>query len=134
MSATTARIQRRLRNGARSGNLDTTNPDTLRLVLSAALFDGERVPDWRRAAACRDVDPETFYPPQGWAGTLLTATAVRICTECPVRAACLADVMAWERPSERHGVVGGLTGPERSELAQRLDAQSTGTAAGGVSA
>lgn len=120
MSTTTARIQRRLRNGARSGNLETTNPDTLRLVLRAALFDGENVPDWRRAAACRDVDPETFYPPQGWAGSFATAAAIAICADCPVRNACLADVMAWERPSERHGIVGGLTGPERSQLAQRL--------------
>ncbi len=120
MSATTARIQRRLRNGARIGSLDTTNPDTLRLVLRASLFDGEHVPDWRRAAACRDVDPETFYPPPGWAGSLATAIATAICAECPVRAACLADVMAWERPNERHGIVGGLTGPERNQLAQRL--------------
>lgn len=133
MSATTGRIQRRLRSGARAGRLDTRNPANLRLVLRALLFDGEDVPDWRRAAACRDVDPEIFYPPQGWAGSLVTATAVHICSGCPVRRACLADVMAWERPSERYGVVGGLTGPERSQLAERLT-RAASQGAGGVSA
>ena len=116
MSATTARIQRRLRNGARTGNLDTTKPDTLRLVLSAALFDGENVPAWRCAAACRDVDPETFYPPQGWAGTLLTATAVAFAGGMP-RAGCL--------PRRRHGVGTADRATRRRRRSHRPGAQPT---------
>jgi len=42
--------------------------------------------------------------------------AKRICAGCPVRAARLADVMAWEQPTYRHGVVGGLSARERQAL------------------
>lgn len=74
------------------------------------------VRDWRRAAACAAVDPETFYPldldPTGPA----VAAARRVCAGCPVRAECLADVMAGEDPARRWGVTAGLTADERAVL------------------
>jgi WhiB family redox-sensing transcriptional regulator len=46
--------------------------------------------DWRLAAACRDLDPDSFFPAGnvGPADTQ-TAEAQRICLTCPVRSPCL---------------------------------------------
>ncbi|QJY46268.1 WhiB family transcriptional regulator [Pseudonocardia broussonetiae] len=72
--------------------------------------------DWRQLAACAAADPETFYPldltPTGPAVT----AARRICTGCPVRVPCLADVMASESPARRWGITAGLTPDERTAL------------------
>ncbi|GAA2571867.1 WhiB family transcriptional regulator [Pseudonocardia hydrocarbonoxydans] len=72
--------------------------------------------DWRQGAECADVDPEIFYPldldPHGPAVT----TAREICADCPVRAACLLDVMAGEDPARRWGMTAGLTPDERADL------------------
>lgn len=71
---------------------------------------------WRQAAACADVDPETFYPldlhPTGPA----VMVARQVCAECPVRTACLVDVMAGEDPARRWGVTAGLTPDERAAV------------------
>jgi WhiB family redox-sensing transcriptional regulator len=46
---------------------------------------------WREAAACRDADPELFFP-VGTAGPALRQIeeAKRICRACPAQAPCLA--------------------------------------------
>lgn len=51
-------------------------------------------------AACQTVDPETFFAdtPAG------VEYAKSLCTDCPVRAACLAGALAR---GEVHGVWGG---------------------------
>lgn len=88
-------------------------------------------PDWRAVAACTVVAPETFYPldltPTGPAVT----AARRICGGCPVRMACLADVMASENPARRWGVTAGLTPDERTALfaGQRPPIEPTGAVA-----
>src|SRR5271154_4303009 len=48
---------------------------------------------WREAAACRDADPELFFP-VGTAGPALRQIqeAKRICLACPAQAPCLAWV------------------------------------------
>lgn len=72
--------------------------------------------DWRQLAACAVVDPETFYPLDlDPAGAAVTA-ARRVCTYCPVRVACLVDVMAAENPARRWGITAGLTPDERTAL------------------
>jgi WhiB family redox-sensing transcriptional regulator len=72
--------------------------------------------DWRHDAECTDVDPETFYPldldPTGPAVT----AAREICAGCPVRLACLLDVMTGEDPARRWGITAGLTPDERAAL------------------
>lgn len=72
--------------------------------------------DWRQGAECADVDPEIFYPldldPHGPAVT----TAREICIGCPVRLACLRDVMNGEDPARRWGITAGLTPDERAAL------------------
>jgi WhiB family transcriptional regulator, redox-sensing transcriptional regulator len=72
--------------------------------------------DWRRDAACADVDPEIFYPldldPTGPAVT----AARHVCADCPVRLDCLLDVLDGEDPALRWGVTAGLTPDERAAV------------------
>lgn len=74
-----------------------------------------RSAEWRRNAACADSDPETFFP-LSYRSEDSVRPARRICGRCPVRAACLADVMATEDPARRWGIYGGATPSERAAL------------------
>jgi hypothetical protein len=68
--------------------------------------------DWRARAACRDEDPELFFPAAntgpGWAAQVTAAKAV--CQGCPVVEECRA--FAFEEL--RYGVAGGMTDQERN--------------------
>lgn len=66
---------------------------------------------WRQRAACRDVDPELFFPPLG--DRYAAADAREVCARCPVRDACLEWAMD---AGVEYGVWGGLTGHERKAL------------------
>lgn len=68
------------------------------------------VDDWRHRAACRDEDPELFFP--GVHNDQL-AQARAVCYRCPVRRACLEWALA--RP-EMFGVWGGMSERERKPL------------------
>ncbi|MER7813713.1 WhiB family transcriptional regulator [Streptomyces sp. NPDC006798] len=83
--------------------------------------------DWREQAACRQADPEIFFPGQG----TTHFEAVRICRRCPVQLLCLEDAMTTEadRRGPRHGVRGGLTVPERLRLATTRKAATAREAA-----
>lgn len=72
---------------------------------------------WRDDAACRDADPDIFYPE-----TPDYQDARAICAQCPVRDRCLTDAMATERGT-RYGMFGGLTPRERGSLPWRLCAE-----------
>ncbi|MHA6793160.1 WhiB family transcriptional regulator [Pseudonocardia bannensis] len=75
---------------------------------------------WRDAAACGSTDPELFFPLDGGEDAPARIDAAkRICAGCPVRAECLVDVMAWEDPARRWGVVGGTSSEERADLFAR---------------
>jgi WhiB family transcriptional regulator, redox-sensing transcriptional regulator len=73
--------------------------------------------DWRHLAACRDEDPELFFP----IGT--TGPAVRqveqakaVCRRCDV----IDDCLSWALESGQDaGVWGGLAGEERFALKRR---------------
>jgi WhiB family transcriptional regulator, redox-sensing transcriptional regulator len=72
---------------------------------------------WRERAVCASTDPELFFPlDEGPDTAARVASAKRVCAACPVRDLCLTDVMAWEDPARRWGVVGGASAGERSEL------------------
>jgi WhiB family transcriptional regulator, redox-sensing transcriptional regulator len=67
--------------------------------------------NWREAAACRDADPDLFFP-VGTAGPALgqSETAKRICRTCPAQAPCLAWALdhavadgVWGGTSEDEG-------------------------------
>ena len=103
------------------------HPDATRLILGKVLFDGQGIPDWHHHAACQAQDPELFFSDLSDAQQIQTAK--RICTGCPVRSACLADVMVWEQPSSRYGVAGGLSAQERRQLHRTRKPAKSGEAA-----
>jgi WhiB family redox-sensing transcriptional regulator len=87
---------------------------------------------WWSLAACRTVDPETFYPVDLAPRSDGVRRARRVCTSCPVLPECLADVMASEDPARRWGVIGGTTPDERTALYARqrtANPDATGAAA-----
>ena len=71
---------------------------------------------WHEAAACRDADPDLFFP-IGTAGPALhqIEEAKRICRACPALAPCLAWALDHGVGS---GVWGGTTESERRVLRQ----------------
>ncbi|GGS25832.1 WhiB family transcriptional regulator [Actinokineospora fastidiosa] len=73
--------------------------------------------DWRHRAACRDEDPELFFP-VGTSGPALSQVeqAKAVCARCPVAASCLA----WALESGQDaGVWGGMSEDERRALKRR---------------
>ena len=64
---------------------------------------------WRQHAACRGIDPDTFYP--------LTDEeadqAKEICSQCGVRQSCLEWALSVR---EKEGVWGGATERERRRI------------------
>lgn len=67
--------------------------------------------DWRTRAACRDTDPDLFFP-VGTAGPAIAqvARAKQVCESCPARAACLDWAIEHH---EKDGIWGGLEEAER---------------------
>jgi WhiB family redox-sensing transcriptional regulator len=75
-------------------------------------------PNWRQAAACRDTDPDLFFP-IGSSGPAVSqvAEAKQVCDSCPVRTPCLGWAL---RHWQNHGIWGGMTEPERETLRAAL--------------
>ena len=69
-------------------------------------------PDWRADAACRNADPELFFP-DGDVRFARVKTAKLICRGCPVSATCLSWALA---SGQEAGIWGGLTEEERRRL------------------
>ena len=95
--------------------------------------------DWRHRAACRDVDPELFFPIGNTGPALMQIEeAKQVCRTCTVSDACLK----WALESGQDaGVWGGLSEDERIDIlrsrrTRRADhgyaAELTGTADAGV--
>lgn len=82
---------------------------------------------WADQAACRDTDPELFFPASEdvtrRAVARRVAAAKTVCASCPVWADCLAWAV---QNGQDHGIWGGLTTLERRRLAR---GQSTDTTA-----
>jgi WhiB family transcriptional regulator, redox-sensing transcriptional regulator len=76
----------------------------------AARAAGRVFSNWRDNAACREIDPDLFFPIEAEGHDLLRIDeAKRICRACPVRAQCLAWALDhWVD----HGVWGGATADE----------------------
>jgi len=70
--------------------------------------------DWRHRAACRDEDPERFFPVGNSGPALLQiAEAKSVCHRCDVASRCLA----WALESgQDDGVWGGMSEDERRPL------------------
>jgi WhiB family redox-sensing transcriptional regulator len=70
--------------------------------------------DWRDRAACRDTDPDLFFP-IGTTGTALDQieSAKLVCRNCDAMSACLEFALATNQES---GVWGGTSEEERRKL------------------
>lgn len=70
--------------------------------------------DWRNHAACRDTDPDLFFP-VGTTGTAIDqiASAKTVCGMCDAQAQCLEFALATNQES---GVWGGTSEEERRKL------------------
>lgn len=78
--------------------------------------------DWRQRAACRNVHPETFFPPgrsDSPKRQQLVEIALAVCHPCTVRTQCAAQVLRRRRG---HGVVAGV------DLGSGINARFLGTA------
>jgi WhiB family redox-sensing transcriptional regulator len=83
-------------------------PDTAR--------DGER--NWRLDAACRDQDPELFFPEPGQAPQ--AAAAKQVCAGCAVRGPCLEQALHGPQARDDHsGIFAGTTARDRVRLRGR---------------
>lgn len=72
--------------------------------------------DWRDRAACRDEDPELFFPiSTGGPSLRQIALAKQVCRRCPVRSDCLDWALTTGQDA---GVWGGLGPAERRALAR----------------
>ena len=73
--------------------------------------------DWRHRAACREEDPELFFPIGNTGPALLQIEEAKaVCHRCPVIDACLG----WALESGQDaGVWGGLSEDERRALKRR---------------
>src|SRR5512139_3013060 len=72
--------------------------------------------DWQLHGACRTVNPETFFHPEGERGPRRRnrdAEAEAVCAECPVLTECRSHALQVREP---YGVWGGLTEGEREAL------------------
>ena len=73
--------------------------------------------DWRSYAACRDEDPELFFPIGNTGPALLQIEEARqVCKRCAVSEACLQWALESGQDS---GVWGGLSEDERRALKRR---------------
>ena len=88
--------------------------------------------DWRTRAACRDVDPTTFFP----VGSNSLAQgqvdgAKKVCVACDVRYECLDFAL---RANQESGVWGGTSEEERRRLRRQWLAARRRAAAESVTA
>ncbi len=77
--------------------------------------------EWQYQGACRQVDTEQFFHPEGERGASRrgrVATAKAVCAECPVIQQCRDHALAVREP---YGVWGGLSEDERADLLSKKD-------------
>lgn len=78
---------------------------------------GDVMTNWRNQAACRDEDPDLFFP-IGTSGPALVQAeqAKAVCRRCPVREPCLEYALD---SGQTLGVWGGTNETERRALQRR---------------
>lgn len=72
--------------------------------------------EWREHAACRDADPETFFPDKGFDYDRQVAEALEFCRRCPVTAECLEAGR-----NEKVGIWGGKPPRDRKPKRDLFD-------------
>lgn len=97
-------------------------------LASVAELDSSVGPDddvqnlrWRTDAACRDTDPDLFFP-VGTTGPAIAqiAAAKEICTSCDAQGSCLEFALMTNQDS---GVWGGTSEEERRQLRRARNAR-----------
>lgn len=82
-----------------------------------------RIPDWddagwRDRAACRDSEPDLFFPVCSTGPALEGIRAAKaLCAKCPVQDRCLAFALGTNQDA---GIWGGATEEERRELRRKI--------------
>jgi WhiB family transcriptional regulator, redox-sensing transcriptional regulator len=71
--------------------------------------------NWRQASACRDLDPDLFFP-YGDSAPEQTEEARKVCNRCDVKDACLEFAL---RANQEAGVWGGTSEDERRGIRRR---------------
>ncbi|HWF80911.1 MAG TPA: WhiB family transcriptional regulator [Streptosporangiaceae bacterium] len=75
------------------------------------------IDEWWSVAACRDAEPELFFPISATAASSrLVKRAKLICASCPVRSKCLSYALDHR---QEQGIWGGLTEEERRRIPRR---------------
>ena len=75
--------------------------------------------EWQYQGACRSMDPEMFFHPDGERGPRRRNrenAAKAVCASCPVIAACRAHALAVQEP---YGICGGLSEDDRAVILER---------------
>ena len=82
--------------------------------------------EWRRTAACRDTDPDLFFP-VGTTGPAIEQieNAKAVCRSCDAQALCLEYALATNQDS---GIWGGTSEEERRKLRKQYAARQRRTA------
>ncbi|WCO67713.1 WhiB family transcriptional regulator [Iamia majanohamensis] len=82
--------------------------------------------EWRRDAACRDTDPDLFFP-VGTTGPAIEQieSAKAVCRACHAQAACLEYAIDTNQDS---GIWGGTSEDERRQIRKRQAARARQTA------
>lgn len=93
------------------------------ICLTREVTPMEHKGDWRERAACRDVDPEVFFPlGDVWRPGEATA-AKAVCWHCPVSWECLASAI---QAGDAWAVAGGMTPAEREGKTLRTEGIAAG--------
>lgn len=74
--------------------------------------------NWRLRGACRDEDPELFFPVaiSGPAAVAQENAAKAVCARCPVSSDCLSEALQM---GQTHGVWGGASPAELRTMLRR---------------
>ena len=76
--------------------------------------------DWRRDAACREADPELFFPEESSGTSHQVTRAKEICASCQVRQPCLETALHGPQAhNDHHGIFAGTTAKQRVKLRGR---------------
>ena len=75
------------------------------------------IDEWWSVAACRDAEPELFFPISATSASSARVTHAKlICASCQVRSNCLRYALDHR---QEHGIWGGLTEEERRRIPRR---------------
>ena len=89
---------------------------------------GWREAGWRELSACRQEDPDLFFPlVAAGPGLVQIERAKAVCARCPVRAECLRFAM---ETAQDHGVWGGASEDERRALRRARNRRPAAAGAG----